>query len=77
MATQVLKQFEVESTTVFRLRDVLPTSAWKAFSTDAAVVSSDRAEDRSCTKGLMVALLLEAVVAAGAYGLWQVWHFIR
>ena len=77
MATQVLKQFEVEPTTVFRLRDILPTSAWKAFITDAAIVSSRHTEDRSCAKGLLVALFVEAVVAVGAYGLWQVWHFIR
>jgi len=39
---------------------------------------SKKAEERgNCIKGLVVALTLEATVAFGAFGIWQLWHFIR
>jgi hypothetical protein len=84
MATQVLCKIDVESTTVFRLGDILPKSLWSPYRTavPAFVKGSERAADGSagdgsCFTGAFVAFALEAVAALGVYGVWQVWHLLR
>ena len=84
MASQVLNQIEIELTQPFMLRDILPGPGWAPYQLQrrSLVVEIDhpskKAEERgNCIKGLVVALTLEATVAFGAFGIWQLWHFIR
>jgi hypothetical protein len=83
MATQVLQEFEVESSKVFRLGDILPGPAWAAYSPEAPALPSDEwisektTVDRGCLRGLMIGFAAEAVMALGVYAVWQVWHILR
>ena len=84
MASQVLNQFEIESSQPFMLRDILPGAAWAPYRAPtrplAAVtdcVSDANEKEGNGLKGLLVAIGLEGTMALGVFGLWHVWHLIR
>ena len=84
MATQVLDNFENQSSKVFMLRDILPGPAWAppmakspARAEETVRVSESSAEDGSCVKGMILAFGLEASGALIVYGLWQFWLSFR
>lgn len=84
VATRVLNNMEVESTDPVRLGDVFPASLLEAYQSalPAFAKGSERASDGSagdghCFSGAFVAIALEAVAVLGAFGIWQLWHFLR
>ena len=90
MAIPVLNKLEVGPSRTFLLRDVpagrvLAPSVSEApvFGRKTDCMSASNAEDGSgaqdgsCAVGFCVAIGLEAAVALGLYGIWQVFHIFR
>jgi hypothetical protein len=84
VASQVLNQFEIESSQPFMLRDILPGAAWAPYraptrplAPDTDRVSDANEKGEKCLKGFVVAVCLEGAMALGVFGLWHVWHLIR
>ncbi len=78
------KVFEVERKDVFMLRNILPGAAWAPYSSGVParlrgveLIDEEIKQEGSSLKGLVVALVLEMVLAAGVYEAWHVWHFLR
>ncbi len=66
------------------LRDILPGPGWAPYHAPARTfdLRMDRSQDSAqiegnCLIGVLVGLCLEAGMALGAYGVWQLWHLIR
>jgi hypothetical protein len=84
VATQVLNEFEIESSQPFMLRDILPGAAWAPYRAPTQPIANEMdyaseaaEEDGNCVRGFLVAICLECVIVAGVFGVWHVWHMIR
>jgi hypothetical protein len=84
VATQVLNQFEIESSQPFMLRDILPGAAWAPYRAPICAVANDmecaieaNEVDGNCVKGFVVAISLEGAMALGVFGLWHFWRLLR
>jgi hypothetical protein len=83
MATQVLNQFEIESSQPFMLRDILPGAAWAPYRAPTRAIANElecaidaNEEDGNCVKGFVVAIGLESAMALGVLGIWHFWHLM-
>jgi hypothetical protein len=84
VATQVLNQFEIESSQPFMLRDILPGAAWAPYRAPTCPIANEMEcasdaieEDGNCVKGFAVAIGLEGAMALAVFGIWHAWHLIR
>jgi len=90
VASPILNALEAGSSRTFLLRDDLAGSVLTPSVSEAPVfrrktdcMSSSNAEDGSgaqdgsCAVGFCVAIGLEAAMALGLYGIWQVLHIFR
>ena len=83
MATQVLNQFEIESSQPFMLRDILPGAAWAPYRASPRAVANElecaidaNEEDGNCVKGFVMAIGLEGAMALGVLCIWHFWRLI-
>ncbi len=80
MASQVLSEFQVESSEYVLPGDAISGPIWapSAFEVPSLATPLEScAEDGSCVKGFFVAIGLETAMALGLYGIWQAWHILR
>jgi hypothetical protein len=83
VATQVLNQFEIESSQPFMLRDILPGAAWAPYRAPTRAIANELEcaidaieEDGNCVKGFVMAICLEGATALSVLGIWHFWRLI-
>ena len=84
MASRVLLKIEVGPSQAALLGEVYPGRPREPYRVPAydfvsvsEYLSEADSEDGSCLTGLFVGLCLEAVMALGVCGIWQLWHMLR
>jgi hypothetical protein len=88
MSSEALRQFETEKSPAVMLHDIIRGPGWAPYVTPERAaarilpmtverISGARFEDIGCVRGLIVGLGLEAVLALGVVGAWQLWHLVR